>query len=192
MSMATGLGSGKMTGAGDIIPKGYQKGQLQQFTPEQMQLFKSLFSQVGPQSFLSRLAGGDQSAFGEMEAPALRQFGQLQGNIASRFSGMGSGARRSSGFQNTMNQAASDFAGDLASRRMQLQRQALMDLMGISQSLLGQRPYEQILTEKPQSFLQQAGLGLLGGIGQGLGGGFGMNFANMFMPKQQQQQQPIF
>lgn len=159
----TGLRGATGGSIGNKIPKGYQQGQLQQFTPEQMQLFQSLFSHVMPGSSLSGLAGGDEEAFGQMEAPALRQFGQLQGNLASRFSGMGGlGARKSSGFQNTMNQASSDFAQDLQSKRQGLQRQSLMDLMNISGSLLGQRPYDQFLTPKQPSFLEQ----LLGGLGQ--------------------------
>ena len=148
--------------AGNKIPKGYQMGQIQQFTPEQMQLFQSLFSNLGPDSFLARLAGGDQDIFNQMEAPALRQFSGLQGGIASRFSGGAGGqgqeqisSRRSSGFQNTMNQAASDFAQDLQSKRAGLQQQALKDLFGLSNDLLNQRPYERFLTEKPPSFLQQ-------------------------------------
>jgi len=165
-------------GLGNKTPKGYSMGRIQNFTPQQMQLFQQLFSNVSPDSFTSRLAGGDQSAFEQMEAPALRQFGALQGNIASRFSGMGSGARRSSGFQNTQTQGASDFAQDLASRRQGLQRQALLDLMGLSEGLLNQRPYEQFLTKKPQSFFQSLLGGLAPALGQGLGnaigtGGFG-------------------
>lgn len=161
----TGFGKGKATG--DVIPKGYKGGQIQQFTPDQMRLFSQLFSNVGPESYLSRLAGGDESLFEEMEAPALRQFGQLQGNIASRFSGMGMGARKSSGFQNTMGQAASDFAQDLASRRQGLQRQAIIDLMGLSESLLGQRPYERFLTQKPENKTAEL-IGKLGGAVPGL------------------------
>jgi hypothetical protein len=148
--------------SGDRIPKGYQAGQLQQFTPEQMQLFQSLFSHLGPDSYLSRLAGGDEALFGEIEAPALRQFSGIQGNIASRFSGMGAGARRSSGFQNTMNQASSDFAQDLQSKRQGLQQEALKNLFGLSSELFSQKPYERFLTEKPPSFLQQ----LWGAFGQ--------------------------
>ena len=87
-------------GGGNKIPKGYEQGTLQQFTPEQMNLFKSMFGQVGPDSFLGKLAGGDQSMFEQMEAPAMRQFQGLQGQLASRFSGMGMGSRRGSGFQN--------------------------------------------------------------------------------------------
>jgi hypothetical protein len=111
---------------------GYKPAQMQQFTPDQMQLFQQMFGQVSPDSYLSKLAGGDESMFNQIEAPAMRQFQGLQGNIASRFSGMGSGgARRSSGFQNTMNQASSDFASDLQSQRMGLQRNAIKDLMRI-------------------------------------------------------------
>lgn len=159
-------------GAGSQIPKGYKQGQLQQFTPEQMQLFQSLFSHAMPGSYLSKLAGGDQSIFNEIEAPAMRQFQGLQGNIASRFSGMGLGGRHNSGFQNTMNQAASDFAQGLQSQRQSLQRQAIMDLLGLSESLLGQRPYENFLVKKDRkpSFLDN----LLSGLGAGLGYGAGM------------------
>lgn len=162
-------GTGQMKPMKEKIPSGYSKGSLQQFTPEQMQLFQQMFSHVGPESYLSKLAGGDQSTFGEIEAPALKQFSALQGQLGSRFSGMGTGARNSSGFQNTMNSAAQDFAGQLQSQRQSLQQQALQDLMGFSNQLLGQKPYEQFLQEKKE---KSSGWG--GAIGAGLGaaGGF--------------------
>ena len=166
-------GSMQPTNTGKV--GGYNVGRMNRFTPEQMQLFQSMFSHVSPDSFTGKLAQGDESTFNEIEAPALRQFGALQGNLASRFSGMGSGARRSSGFQNTINQAGSDFAQDLQSRRQGLQRQALQDLFGMSNDLLRQEPFEQFLMEPKQkkSFLQK----LLGGglpiAGSLLGGAFG-------------------
>lgn len=163
---ATGqVGRYQKTGSSDT----HNFGTLQQFTPEQMQLFQQMFGQVGPESFLGKLAGGDESTFAQMEAPAMRQFAGLQGNLASRFSGMGTGGRKSSGFQNTANQASSEFAQGLQSQRQGLQRQALTDMMGISQNLLGQRPFENISTEKQQkpSFLQS----IMGGAGDILGQG---------------------
>ncbi len=171
LSGFTGMGGSSTTGkwAGDRIPKGYKTGQMAQFTPEQMSLFRQLFSNVGPESYLSKLAGGDESQFQEMEAPAMRQFQGLQGQLASRFSGMGMGGRKSSGFQNTATAAASNFAQDLASRRQGLQRQAIMDLMGLSGDLLNQRPYDRQLVEKQQ---KQGGLGGLLGAGIGGVGGF--------------------
>lgn len=155
MSYGMASPTGKM---GNKIPSGYKMGQIQQFTPEQMQLFGQLFATVSPESFTGRLAGGEQEMFNQIEAPALKQFAGLQGGLASRFSGMGQGARRSSGFQNTMNQATSDFAQQLQAQRLGLQQQAIKDLMGMSTSLLSQRPYEQFLVQKQQKtpFWKQA------------------------------------
>lgn len=157
---------------GNKIPSGYKAGRLQQFTPQQMQLFQQLFQHVSPDSFLSKLAGGDQSGFEQAEAPALRQFSGLQGNIASRFSGMGMGGRRSSGFQNYMTSAASNFAQDLQSRRMDMQRQALQDLKGMSGELMGQRPYENFMVQKDRPWMDLAQQ-FAGGIGKGIGGSIG-------------------
>lgn len=180
--MTPGYGSGKLSSkwGGDKVPKGFKTAQLQQFTPEQQQLFSQQFGHLGPESYLSRLASGDQSQFEEMEAPAFRQFNEQIGNLSSRFSGMGLGARRSSGFQNTSTTAASNFAQDLASRRQQLQQQAINDLMGLSSTLLGQRPYERAIVQKPMSGLKQAGIGLAGGLGQGLGTAGGMALGKLF------------
>ena len=149
-----------------------------------MKLFKNLFSFVGPDSFLSQLAQGDEGVFEDIEAPALRQFGELQGNIASRFSGMGSGGRKSSGFQNTINKAASSLAQDLQSQRQALQNQALQELMSFSGQLLGQSPYEQFLIKeqkKPGFFdqLVKYGAPVVGGLlGGPAGYGAGSTFSN--------------
>lgn len=164
-------------GSVDQIPSGYRKAQLQQFTPEQMKLFGEMFGHLGKDSYTSRLASGDQSMYDEMEAPALKQFSQLQGNIASRFSGGGGGpgalsARRSSGFQNTMGQAATDFAGQLQSQRQGLRRQAIQDLMGMSHTLLNQRPWETAMAEKRQKapgFLEQVGGTFANSFAEGAG-----------------------
>jgi len=152
---ASGYGNRNQSG---LKGTGYKSAQLQQFSPEQMQLFQSLFSGLGSNSQLSKLAQGDQSQFEALEAPAMKQFGQLQGQLASRFSGQGLGARRGSGFQNSSNQATQDFAQQLQSQRLGLQRQALSDLHGMSNSLLNQRSYENIVTPPELSYGQQLGL----------------------------------
>jgi hypothetical protein len=172
MKSGSGTGGGMKSGAGisgTKVPKGYSHGQLNNYTPEQEQLFQQGFENVGPESYLSKLAGGDQDMFNQLEAPAMQQFSELQGGLSSRFSGMGMGARHSSGFQNTANQATSQFAQQLQAQRMGLQQQAIKDLHGMSQDLLNQRPYEQMLTEKPKSFLHEAGVSFAGGVGQGVG-----------------------
>lgn len=135
----------------DKLPSGYRAGQLQQFTPEAMDLYKQLFSHVSPESYLSKLAGGDEATFNQIEAPAYRDFSALQGNIASRFSGLGLGGRHSSGFQNTMTSAGSNFAQDLQSRRQELSRSALKDLFEMSHTLLNEKPYERFAYEKEVS-----------------------------------------
>jgi hypothetical protein len=158
----------------DKIPSGYRAGQLQQFTPQQLKLFKQMFSRISPDSDLSKMAQGDEEYFDEMEAPELRRFNEIQGGLASRFSNMGMGARNSSGFQNTSTAAASNFSQDLASRRQALQRQARMDLMDMSNTLLNQKPYERILTEKRQKepgFWKQFGSNFAQSAGKSLGSG---------------------
>lgn len=166
--MTTPTVQGPMGRTGSKIPSGYKQFQVQKFTPEAMNQYQQLFGQVSPDSYLAKLAGGDQSAYEEMEAPAMRQFSALQGNIASRFSGMGTGGRKSSGFQNTMNTAANEFAQDLAGKRMEHRRNALMDLMNYSNMLMGQQPYETGLVEKQRqpNFFQS----LAGGLGAAIPG----------------------
>lgn len=174
MSMPPGAysskGGSRGGGPNDKIPKGYRAGKMQQFTPEQMELFQQLFGHLGPDSFLSKLAGGDQEAFDEMEKPALQQFNALQSGIASKYSGAGMGARRSSGFGLEQNAAAQDFAGQLQSQRTGLRSQALNDLMGMSNTLLGQKPFENFISPKQQkqsgwnSFMQGVGGAIPGAV----------------------------
>lgn len=168
-----GAGTGqpnRMGATGNKIPQGYQKGSLQQFNPQQMQLFEQLIGMLGEGGFLSQLSQGKEGAFDQAEAPALRQFSELQGNLASRFSGQGTGGRHSSGFQNASTSAASNFAQDLQGKRMDLQRQAMMDLMGIGNNLLGQRPQENFLVKKKGNWLQEL---LSAGAGAASGGASG-------------------
>lgn len=142
--------------SGDIIPKGYSKGQIQNFTPEQMQMLQQLIGMVGPDSQIAQMAGGNAN-WDEIEAPAWRQFQEAQGQLGSRFSGMGMGAQRGSGFKNQAGQLGSDFAMNLASQRQGLTRQALNDLMSMSNMLMGQRPQDKFLIEKPQKQQEQGG-----------------------------------
>src|ERR1700679_1053292 len=121
--------------SGDIIPKGYNKGQISQYTPEQTKLFSQMFGHVDPDSYLSKLSRGDEGTFDELEAPQHRQFNEQISNLANRFSGAGTGGRHSSGFKNATTAASSNFAQDLASQRQGLMRQALQDLTGISSAL---------------------------------------------------------
>lgn len=165
--------------SGQKLAGGFRQGQVTNFSPEQMKLFQSLFSHVGPGSYTSRLAGGDESLFEEMEAPQMRQFQGLLGQLGSRFSQPAEGAlsaRRSSGFQQAGSAATQQFAESLQSRRQELQRQAIADLMGMSRDLLHEQPYENYKygpEKKQQSFLEKLFQGLPGLAGAGIGGLFG-------------------
>lgn len=176
--MSTSL-LGSRGAAGNKIPKGYKTGGLQQFTPEQTSLYQSLFPYVSPGSKLAQQAQGDASGFAPFEEYAGKAFQERLGNLASRFTEFAPGAmssKGSSGFKIAGGQAAQDFALQLAMQRQNLQRQALADLMGISDSLLSQRPYQQFLIPKqtrPSRLSQVLGIGLpiAGAVAGGAFGG---------------------
>jgi len=174
---------------GDVVPKGYRTGQLQQFTPEQMQLFQQGIGMLGPSSFTSRLAAGDQGLFQQMEEPAHRQFAEKMGQLGSRFAGMGSfGGLGSSGFQLAGSAAASNFAQDLQAQRLGLQRQAIMDMQAMINQLLGQQPYKRFLSQKQRRGGFGGFLGsLLGGLGSSVAkpvfGSFGDKFGELAAQK---------
>ena len=188
------ISAGSRGAAGNKIPKGYSAGRLQQFTPEQQQLFQDQFAYVSPGSQLAQQAQGSDAGFAPYEDYANRQFQKFSGQNASRFSGGGDfsgamSARGGSGFKNMQTQGAQDFASQLAMQRQGLQRQALQDLMGISGQILGQRPQEQFLTKKDMPFWQQLGLGAVGGLSNAAGSFLGGGIGKLFGGGQQQQPQ---
>lgn len=177
MSMPTGISK-------SVKGTGYKQFNTPTMGPEQTELFKNLFSgsREGINSGLKNLSGlasGDESQFKAMEAPALRQFGQLKGNIASQFSGVGSGARRSSGFKNTMNSAATDLSERLQQNRISMQQDAIRQLLGIGDSLLGQRTFETNLVPKKQN----PAWGILGSLFGGASN-IGSNLGTMGLSRQ--------
>jgi hypothetical protein len=175
MSAAMMGPTGKASG---LKGTGYNQVSMPTLSPEQMNLFKQIFGAAGPginQSVgqLSQMAGGgDENYWKQQEAPAMRQFEELQGNIASRFSGAGMGARKSSGFNNAQSGAAVDLSERLQSQRMGLQQNAISQLMGLYGSLMGTQTQENALIPKQKKWWEELAPALAGGIGQ-LGGTFG-------------------
>ena len=84
---------------------------------------------------LNRLAAGDEGEFSKLEAPAFRDLQRAGSQTASQFSGFGSGARNSSGFQNAIAGEAGDLAERLQSQRMGIQDKALFHLKNLSREL---------------------------------------------------------
>lgn len=166
--MSTPTGS-KLSGTG------YKVFSVANKSPEQMDLFRRLLggSQGGIDKSLGQISslagGGDEQTWQQLEAPAMRQFGQLQGSLSSRFSGLGGGARRSSGFQNTIGEAGTDLAERLQGQRLGLQQSAQNQLMDLYQNLLGQDLYNTGLVPKKKPFWQELLGSLSGGLGQAAG-----------------------
>jgi hypothetical protein len=176
MSSMSGYNSSGLKGSGYQqlnVPRMGQAGQ-----DIWQQLYKGSQGGVGSSlQGLSDIAGGDQSKFAALEAPARRQFEQDQSQIASRFSGMGSGARRSSGHANAQSGAAVDLAERLQGQRLGLQQNAWKQLLGIHSDLMANPTHESFLMkDKEPAWKKWTGASLpwLGGAaGAGLGGFFG-------------------
>ncbi len=169
-TMPRGAYSSNQASRQEKTPSGWRQYAQNKYTPEQERVFGNAEGLIDPNSFTSRLAQGDQSAFAEMEEPALRQFNDISGGIASKFSGMGMGGRNSSGFQNTMTSAGQDFASQLQSKRLELRNQAIKDMMGMSKQFLDFEPQETGLVkkrEKKPKWWQSAALQAAEGAGKG-------------------------
>ena len=167
LSGSTGFNAGPRQSKIKMKPKGYS--QFSEYTPEQHDISAQRQQLSGPDSYYSKIAGGDEQAFNEIEAPAMRQFQALQGQVASRFSNLGGkgslSSRRSSGFQNEMNQATSNFAQDLAAKRHSLRSEAIQGLHSMYGDLVNESPYG--LVEKKKPFWQQATLSAIPGLAEG-------------------------
>lgn len=180
--------------AGNRSISGYNLRQLPQMNPQQMRLFEMLLGKSSPGTsqgldYLSQLAGGEEGAFEQMEAPAYSAFNRTLGDIGNRYAQFG--ALGSSGFQNALAGAGSELSENLQSRRSQLQLDALQKLLGISEGLLGKSTFENILVPKRQrqssnllgNILGSAG-GILGGSFLGpIGGALGGGVANILKNK---------
>jgi hypothetical protein len=152
--------------AGEQIPSGYRVFNIEKMTPQQRQLLDQRMKELGPDSYLSRLASGDESFYDEMEAPAMQQNRDLQSGLSSRFSGStGPSGYGKSALERNLSQ-------DLRSQRLGMRSQALQSLQGMSSQLMQQRPYERGLVEKnqkPQSFGRAILPGAIGAIGTAVG-----------------------
>ena len=180
MSAGTASPANSISGYGLKQPKHLR--QVPNFTKGQMGLFESLLGGAQPGAshglgYLSKLAAGDEESFAHLEQPALQNYEQALSKLGNRFANTGF-ASSSSPFQNAARGLGQDYANTLQSQRSQLQMDALTKLLGISQNLLGQRPYS-IGVENQQpgggwsDFGSKLGGALPGAIGSILGSPFG-------------------
>lgn len=182
-------GTGAMGGAGESLTQPGKAGYdvFSTLNPQQSSALQQILSSLSGQGAVSQsplykagqahiqnILGGDTGAF---EAPLMRQFNeQIIPGLAERFSGAGAGAQSSSAFQQALGGAGSDLAERLGALRGSLQQGAATQALGYAQApaeqlqnLLGMQT--QAFAPKQMGFGQSLGLGLAGGVGQGIGTG---------------------
>ena len=149
--------------------------QLPAISPEQQELLSDLIGQIrGPLtegiSGLQQILAGEPEAFEAFEKPAMRQFEeQIVPGIAERFTGMGTGAQRSSAFAQALGKAGESLSERLAAQRGAMQQQA----MGQLSQLLGLG-----LRQPTFGYQMQPGTpGFLGALAPALGTGVGMGLS---------------
>lgn len=150
------MSSGSYAPASNV--SGYELAQTPNFTPEMNNLFKKLlssFSGGAGQSadFLSKIAGGDESTFNKLEAPAFTNFDKALGKLSGKFAQFGAGD--SSAFQNAVAGQGSELAENLQANRSKMMMDAIQKLLGHSETLLGQKPFESQLIKDDQGFDMQ-------------------------------------
>ncbi len=129
---------------GSILPHNYEIGSIQKFTPEQNKIHQYMGDLLGPSGYLSKIAGGDESFFQEMEAPALRQHQAITSGAGSRFGNLGLGNAKSGGFS-MPSSSFKDFAAALQANRTQQRMSAINSLMSGSNAYLSHKPTEKLL-----------------------------------------------
>lgn len=157
-------------------PKGFSQYSLPAMGPGQTDIYgllKNNFMQGGGNALqnLLGMAGGDQSAFSQLEAPMMQKFQrEILPGIANRYSG--SGISSSSGMQNAMATAATDFGTNMQAQRMNMMQQSIRDVLGLGEHLLG-TPTQQFGLVKKDNIVNQL-MQLLGMVGGGAASGLAM------------------
>ncbi len=161
MTVSPGI-SGRAGGAAPQANiSGYNLKSTPQFTPGMMKIFEQLLGSLGGGGgltggvdYLSQIAGGEEGAFAEAEAPAYSAFNKFAGQLGSRYSQLG--ARDSSSFQQALSGGAGQLAENLGAGRMGMRNKAIESLLALSQNLMGQKPYD-TFAEKPRGALDVGG-----------------------------------
>lgn len=155
---------------GSILPHNYEVGSIQKFTPEQLKIRQYMHDLIGPEGYLSKIAGGDEDFFREMEAPALRQQQGIMSGATSRFGNLGMGSAKSGAFSMPTT-SFKDFAKALQASRTQQRMNATNSLMSGSNQFLSNNPREQFLLPEVDEFkgskLPSTVFGAAGGAMQG-------------------------
>jgi hypothetical protein len=138
---------------GDVIPKGTELFQLEQYDPEQYERYAEAHRDIDPNSDLYKLAHGDEELLRRGEEPAWRDYQKAQGLLGSRFAEFAPGAMsatKGTGFENASSALQKEFLENQQKERQRIQREAESDLNRYRHELLGERPVERGLYQEPQ------------------------------------------
>ena len=143
--------------------------QVQQFGPEQMDLYRQQMAQMaGPMGqgfdYLNRQLQGYAPGESPMEQMAMRQFReQTIPELSEQFAGLG--ATSGSGFGQQMGAQAAGLQEQMAGMRDQQQAQAYQQMMQMLGQAQGQNPYQNVYQPGKQGALSQISplLGMVGG-----------------------------
>lgn len=135
--------------------------------PMQMQLMQQIFgglqgnnSNFTGLNYLNDLFSDEPGAFSSYEAPLLRQFNeQILPSIAERFGGMGSGAKYSTGLNNSLATAGQRLSEGLGAQRAGLRQNSFGNILGLLGSQM-QPSFENLYTQGQPGLLQNLGSGL--------------------------------
>lgn len=144
----------------------------------------------GQSDFMNKILGMSQqglqdpyAGFAPIEQQARSQFQQSIPSLAERFTSMGQGAQRSSGFQSALGRAGAGLEESLAAMRSQYGMQNRGQMMQMGQ--MGLQPqFENMYHPQTKGFLGEMagplGMALMsGGMGAGIGAGvFGRGMMN--------------
>lgn len=155
--MTPGGSSGSYAPANNV--SGYTLAQSPNFTPEMQNLFQKLLSSASGGAgqgldFLSKIASGDEGTFNKLEAPAYSAFDKTLGKLSGKFAQYGAGD--SSAFQNAVAGQGAELSQNLQANRTQMMTDAIQKLLGHSETILGQKPFEnQLIKEDPGFDIQK-------------------------------------
>ena len=150
------------------LPKGYSPVSIPRYNPQQNKILQNLLGKLGMyggQSVdtLGQMAAGSNEYFTGRENQAMDFFNnRLLPQIKQQYANQG--MLGSSAFGGTMAQAGADLSSGLYNQRQDLQRQAIQDLLGLTQSLSTTPTQEYGFLAKPEKKKFDWGslLGLLG------------------------------
>jgi hypothetical protein len=168
-------GAGALTGSKGEKGSTYGKNQLSMID----QILQSIKGGMGgPNQDITQQQGyqqgndffnslfNNQDFFNNMEAPAMRQFDEMGGELGNRFAAQGSGGSTgSTGFRNLLGREAQNLSSNLAAQRGNMQQNAVPQMLQYSQAPVSNWMSQMQQALQPtQNTYQGPSMGAFGGL----------------------------